>query len=71
MAADENASVIVRSTVDLAHQLGLEVIAEGVESEDILRRLLALGCDYAQGYYIGRPLQSSELVAWLSDRTTT
>ncbi len=71
MAADENASVIVRSTVDLAHQLGLEVIAEGVESEDILRRLLALGCDYAQGYYIGRPLKSSELVAWLSDRTTT
>lgn len=67
MAADEDAAVIVRSTVDLGHQLGLEVIAEGVENEDILSRLGALGCDSAQGYYFSRPLRAPELAKWLAN----
>jgi EAL domain-containing protein (putative c-di-GMP-specific phosphodiesterase class I) len=47
--------VIVRSTIDLAHNLGLSVVAEGVETLDVQERLLALGCDAAQGFFIGAP----------------
>jgi EAL domain-containing protein (putative c-di-GMP-specific phosphodiesterase class I) len=67
LTADENAGVIVRSTIDLGHQLGLEVIAEGVENEEIMSRLRALGCDCAQGYYISRPLKAPELTTWLAN----
>ena len=56
MAVDASDAAIVRSTIDLAHNLGLRVVAEGVESEDAWRHLEALGCDYAQGYYLSRPL---------------
>jgi diguanylate cyclase (GGDEF)-like protein len=68
MANDERAAVIVRSTVELAHRLGLEVVAEGVESDGVLARLRSLGCDSAQGYYISRPLRAPELLAWLANR---
>jgi diguanylate cyclase (GGDEF)-like protein len=53
--------VIVRSTIDLAHNLGLRVVAEGVESEEVQRRLLALGCDGAQGTFIGPPANAAAL----------
>ena len=55
---DTNAEdeTIVRSTVELGRSLGLTVTAEGVESETVCRQLTALGCDYAQGFYIGHPL---------------
>ena len=56
MAVDASDAAIVRSTIDLAHNLGLRVVAEGVESEDAWRHLEALGCDFAQGYYLSRPL---------------
>jgi EAL domain-containing protein (putative c-di-GMP-specific phosphodiesterase class I) len=69
LTADENAAVIVRSTIDLGHQLELEVIAEGVENEEIINRLRALGCDCAQGYYISRPLKAPELTTWLANAT--
>ena len=52
---------LVRSTIELAHSLGLRVVAEGVESEDILERLTALGCDLAQGYCLSRPVPAEEL----------
>ena len=55
MAVDASDAAIVRSTIDLAHNLGLKVVAEGVESEDAWRHLEALGCDYAQGYYLSPP----------------
>jgi diguanylate cyclase (GGDEF)-like protein len=61
MATDENDSVIVQSTIDLAHNLGLEVVAEGVESEEVKDRLRSLGCDVAQGYWHGRPVSAEEL----------
>jgi len=62
---DKNDEVIVHSTIDLAHNLGQKVIAEGVESQEILDRLLEMKCDYAQGYYFSRPMPSEEVVAWL------
>jgi diguanylate cyclase (GGDEF)-like protein len=61
MADDENDAVIVRSTIDLARNLGLEVVAEGVESVDIMHALADLRCDIAQGYFISRPLPADEL----------
>jgi predicted signal transduction protein with EAL and GGDEF domain len=52
---------IVRSTIDLAHSLGMEVVAEGIDRLDILHRLVALGCDYGQGYLIARPTAPEHL----------
>ena len=57
--------IIVRSTIELAHNMGLVVTAEGVETEAVLRRLGALGCDRAQGYFIGKPMAAVDLVAWM------
>ena len=56
MSADENDGAIVRSTIDLARNLGLRVVAEGVETSEIWTELRDLGCDFAQGYLISRPL---------------
>jgi EAL domain-containing protein (putative c-di-GMP-specific phosphodiesterase class I) len=53
---------LVRSTIDLAHSLGLRVVAEGVEDEEALELLAGLGCDLAQGYLISKPKPASELV---------
>jgi predicted signal transduction protein with EAL and GGDEF domain len=61
MIDDQDDAVIVRSTIDLAHNLGLEVVAEGVESEAAWTRLGSLGCDTAQGYYVGRPAPAEAL----------
>jgi len=70
MLVDPQDEVIVRSTVDLGHNLGLVVVAEGVESLDVLDRLREMGCDVAQGYAISEPVLSSDIVEWLqrSDR---
>ena len=57
--------VIVRSTIDLGHNLGLKVVAEGVETELALEVLHGLGCDAAQGYLIARPLPAEEFRTWL------
>jgi EAL domain-containing protein (putative c-di-GMP-specific phosphodiesterase class I) len=71
MAEDENDAVIVRSTIDLARNLGLVVVAEGVETEDVMLELAALSCDTAQGYHLSRPLPAGELTAWLLARPVT
>jgi diguanylate cyclase (GGDEF)-like protein len=65
MIEDDNDAAIVRTSIDLAHNLGLTVVAEGVETEAALKHLKALGCDFAQGHYVGRPLSRSELDEWL------
>ena len=57
-------AVIVRSIIDLAHNLGVKVVAEGVEDAAALRILLRHGCDAAQGYYFSRPLAAAELDLW-------
>ena len=54
-------AAIVRSTIELAHNLGLQVIAEGVEDRQIWEELARLGCDFAQGYYLSRPLPADKL----------
>jgi diguanylate cyclase (GGDEF)-like protein/PAS domain S-box-containing protein len=61
-------AVIVRSIVDLGHNLGLAVVAEGVEDELTLSALAALGCDQAQGYLISRPVPAEQLMTWLAHR---
>ncbi|RZM18730.1 MAG: EAL domain-containing protein, partial [Sphingomonas sp.] len=57
--------VMVRSTIDLAHDLGLKVVAEGIEDADCLAFLRAAGCDMAQGYHISRPIPAAALVELL------
>ncbi len=66
MESGEDDAMIVRSTIDLAHNLGLTVVAEGVETLAILDRLRALSCDEAQGYHISRPLGVEDFLAWQS-----
>src|SRR5690242_655843 len=70
MAVDASDAAIVRSTIDLAHNLGLRVVAEGVESEDAWRHLEALGCDYAQGYFLSRPLPADAATRLIRERGT-
>jgi EAL domain-containing protein (putative c-di-GMP-specific phosphodiesterase class I) len=60
-------AVIVRSTVELGHNMGLKVVAEGVENQDLWDRLSALGCDEAQGYYMARPMPAEDLTRWLAE----
>jgi EAL domain-containing protein (putative c-di-GMP-specific phosphodiesterase class I) len=57
-------AAIVRSTIQLAHELDVEVIAEGVEDQDTVQELAALGCDMAQGYYFSPPQPLSALIEW-------
>ena len=63
-----NDEVIVRSTIELGHNLGLRVVAEGVEDEETLHELRRLGCDEAQGYHLSRPVPAAELERWLARR---
>ena len=65
MLDDENDAVIVRSTIELGHNLGLQLVAEGVEDAATWQLLLPLGCDVLQGYCISAPLPLPALVAWL------
>jgi diguanylate cyclase (GGDEF)-like protein len=63
MDADEDDAVIVHSTIELGHNLGLAVVAEGIETESAWRRLVALGCDVGQGFYLSRPVRASALTS--------
>ncbi|MGN6378010.1 MAG: putative bifunctional diguanylate cyclase/phosphodiesterase [Gaiellales bacterium] len=65
MSEDEGDAVIVQSTIDLAHNLGLRVVAEGVETDIVWSRLEKMGCDVAQGYLISEPLPAAQFVQWL------
>jgi EAL domain-containing protein (putative c-di-GMP-specific phosphodiesterase class I) len=65
MTVHEEDEVIVRSTIDLGHSLGLSVVAEGVETRSVMERLAPFGCDVAQGYYLGRPMPPDEFDIWL------
>jgi diguanylate cyclase (GGDEF)-like protein len=67
MMQDESDLIIVRSTINLGHDLGLKVIAEGVEDELTLKRLATLGCDLAQGYHLSRPLAPDAFTTWVAD----
>jgi EAL domain-containing protein (putative c-di-GMP-specific phosphodiesterase class I) len=57
---------MVRSTIELAHELGFKVVAEGVETRAILNLLSSFGCDTAQGWHIGRPMPATEIIPLLN-----
>ena len=65
MLSDESDLIIVRSTINLGHDLGLKVVAEGVEDEATLHRLAGLGCDFAQGYHFSKPLAPDVFNRWI------
>jgi len=67
MFMDKHASdaSIVKSTIDLAHNLGLNVVAEGIESEQVLNQLIRLGCHEGQGFFIGKPMPEKDFSIWL------
>ncbi len=66
MLTDPDDATIVRSVIELGHNLGLKVVAEGVESQEMLDALAALGCDEAQGFFINRPLTCDALKDWFA-----
>jgi diguanylate cyclase (GGDEF)-like protein len=68
MAESRRDAFIVRSTIDLAHNLKLQVVAEGVEDEETLVELTRLGCNIAQGFHVSRPLPADAFAEWLTDR---
>jgi diguanylate cyclase (GGDEF)-like protein len=67
MDRDADDALIVRSTIELAHNLGLRVVAEGIERPEVWAALRALGCDRGQGYLLGRPMPAEQLTGWLRD----
>ena len=67
MEKDPEARAIVESTIDLAHNLNMKVVAEGVETQSIMRKLKQLGCDVAQGYHIARPMPIEEVMDWMAE----
>ena len=69
MAEDRSSAVIVRSTIDLGHNLGKKVVAEGVETLEMWNALAEWGCDTAQGYYMGKPMPAVQLMTWLKEST--
>jgi EAL domain-containing protein (putative c-di-GMP-specific phosphodiesterase class I) len=71
MGEDEDNATIVRSTIDLGQNLGLQVVAEGVETAEIWEKLNSLGCNIAQGYYLSRPVPADDLRDWLRERSSS
>jgi diguanylate cyclase (GGDEF)-like protein len=69
MENDIGDTKIVRSTIDLGHNMGLRVVAEGIETEAVWRLLAALGCDEGQGYFMSRPIPGDKLVEWIRNWT--
>jgi len=69
MISNENDAIIVRSTIDLAHNLGLKVVAEGVDTQEKLDLLEILDCDFIQGFHLGKPLRAEELESLLPAST--
>jgi len=67
MENDVGNAKIVRSTIDLGHNMGLRVVAEGIESEAVWRLLAALGCDQGQGYFMSRAIPGEQMAAWMAN----
>ncbi len=69
MSNDTRNTIVVRSTIELAHSLGLRTVAEGIEDASTLERLRSLGCELAQGFHLSKPLPASTLNRWWDART--
>jgi diguanylate cyclase (GGDEF)-like protein len=67
ITGSENDALIVKATINLAHNLSLQVTAEGVENEETLLKLKEFGCDIAQGYYINKPMNAKAFEEWMRD----
>jgi EAL domain-containing protein (putative c-di-GMP-specific phosphodiesterase class I) len=67
MVVNSDSAVIVRSTIELGHNLDLEVVAEGVDSQDVWNRLATLRCDVAQGYLVSMPMPAEQFSNWESE----
>jgi EAL domain-containing protein (putative c-di-GMP-specific phosphodiesterase class I) len=65
MLSDKNDEAIVKSTIDLAHNMSLKVIAEGIEDQATYDRLKNMGCDMGQGFFMGRPVASDDFAKWM------
>ncbi len=65
MISNENDAIIVRATIDLAHNLGLKIVAEGVKDKPTWEILRVLGCDIGQGYFISKPVPPGVFTKWL------
>jgi diguanylate cyclase (GGDEF)-like protein len=68
MLDDDRASALVASSIHLGHSLGMRIVAEGVETEEVLEQLARFDCDVAQGYHLSRPIPAAELERWLDAR---
>jgi diguanylate cyclase (GGDEF)-like protein len=68
LTADANDALIVQSATDLGHNLGLSIVAEGVEDETTLTALIAIGVDIVQGFHLGHPMPEDALQRWIADR---
>lgn len=69
MLSDPKDKSIVKSAIDLAHNLGLHVVAEGIETEEVYKSLTDMGCDHGQGYYMARPMDDESMMQWLREST--
>jgi EAL domain-containing protein (putative c-di-GMP-specific phosphodiesterase class I) len=69
MLTDKKDAMIVRTVIEFGHNLGLAVVAEGVETQEVLDELSALGCDKVQGYFVSKPQTAEQLKNWLSTST--
>ena len=67
MESDADDAKIVRSTIDLGHNMGLRVVAEGIETEVAWQLLKKMGCDQGQGYFMSRPIAATQLVEWIAN----
>jgi EAL domain-containing protein (putative c-di-GMP-specific phosphodiesterase class I) len=68
MTNNESDNILVQSAVDLGHNLGLSVVAEGVEDQATLDALQAVGADIVQGYYLARPMDAEFLRSWMDEQ---
>ena len=67
MVTSASFRTIVGTTIDLAHQLGVRVVAEGIESEAVSSELRTLRCDIGQGFFLGRPMTAAAFTEWMRD----
>jgi EAL domain-containing protein (putative c-di-GMP-specific phosphodiesterase class I) len=71
MQNNRDDATIVQSTIALGHNMGLKVVAEGIENVETLELLRQLGCDYGQGYYFSKALAAADFEAWLGNSPWT
>jgi len=68
MAEDEEAQAIVKTCIILGHELNMKVVAEGIENQKTWDLLAGLNCDFAQGYFIAKPMPANDFIEWMKHR---